>query len=660
LEATGLIARYALNDQGGTIARIIALRLIARRPGGVALLQRFLAADHIPTPLRAAAARLLGMTGDVTIAPHLRRTMLNDGPPIVRRAAVDALAALAQTPGGKDGAVASLIDAIARPEIDATLTCHIATALGAAGATMAILALSTLLDPSRPAALRANWIAAVPELAHTPITQWATLPLRPHVRMILIDSLATGDTVADQPSSLDELAIRQAEQSATAAADSLARIAQQRPDLADDLCSRIRRTIVHTPWPHPPVGLLAALGRAAGEHSTDEIEQILNSPASTPALRWATLDQLGRNPAAIGWLQNRLYTGNDNVFIQGLIATLLGDLAAQEAVPTLRAITIDPVSDPRLREQTIVALGKIGNSEASIALLTLIKESSVPASLRAAAIDALSHPLSDTAYRTLRQIARTEGGVPTLASAVSRRLARAGEREILPLLLRNAQSDQAEEAISAIEAIVHLGDQSAISLLVRISQSVTAAPSVRLTAIAALIQIEGATHLPLLRSYLDSPISPIRLHAHQILAQTEPSNATLVEPLADMDAPLALRLAAMDRMIAQSPDLNLIAAILSNSEESPQLRLNSTTALADSGDPETIYALLDVLGTDSPPVLLHRCIAALGTLATTPGETGSIAQAGLVALAQASDSPAEICHWATQIILDHTFQEHIL
>ncbi|NTW03290.1 MAG: hypothetical protein HGA19_18775, partial [Oscillochloris sp.] len=53
LEATGLIARYALNDQGGTIARIIALRLIARRPGGVALLQRFLAADHIPTPLRA-------------------------------------------------------------------------------------------------------------------------------------------------------------------------------------------------------------------------------------------------------------------------------------------------------------------------------------------------------------------------------------------------------------------------------------------------------------------------------------------------------------------------------------------------------------------------------------------------------------------------------
>lgn len=659
-EATGLIARYALSEQCGPALRITALCLFAKRLGCAPLLQRFLAVEHMPASLRAAAARLLGTTREHTAVPLLRRILLSTHAPILRRSAADGLAHLARVPISREAAIASLIAAIAQPDLDATLTARIAAALGAAGATQAIPALTTLLDPGRPAALRATWLAAIPELDRTPTSLWPTIAHDPSTRAVLLDNLASGETSADPPSSLDELVCGQAERVAIAAAEALATLAEQRPTLARDLCVRIRQAILNTPGPHAPVSILRALARAAGTHAPDELEAILNARASTPTLHWAAIDQLGRTSQAAAWLLERLRSGGDDIFTRGKLADILGELGELNAIPILCAIATDPAGDPHLRLCAIGALGRFGTGDVSTALLPIIKDSSASPSLRAAAITALSHPLANDAYDTLHQFARAEGTAHSIAIAIGQSFARVGEREILPLLLRGAQSTQPQESIAAISAIADLGDQSAVSLLVRISQSATVVPGVRLAAINALLQLEGSTHLPLLHAYLESPVPPLRIMAHQILAQTDPNDWHLIEPATDVIAPLALRLLALERLITQSLTLDMLYATLKHPDEPPQLRLGIAGALGRTAQAESARVLHATLESGAPPLLRRRCITVIGELAAAPGECGEVAWAIIVTLAQGSDTPAEERHWATEILLDRVLPKDIL
>ncbi|MBX0331563.1 HEAT repeat domain-containing protein, partial [Oscillochloris sp. ZM17-4] len=565
-----------------------------------------------PAPLRAAAARLLGAAAAVDAAPQLRRALLGDGPPILRRSSAAALAALAHAPGGGRIAVAALIEAISRPDPDAALTCSVAAALAAAGAVVAAPALSTLLNPGRPAALRAGWLAAVPALAHTPVDLWQAIPLDPGTRAVLLDSLAAGDTSDDQPSSLDELGRRQAEGAAAAAAAALATLAELRPDLADELCSRLRHAILHAPGALPPAGLLDALAHAAGDSVAAELEAILDSPTGTPALRWAAIERLGRAPSVAAWARGRLRAGGDDPFTLGKLAMILGDLGDQRALPDLQQIAVSGVAESYLRDSAVVAMGKIGGADADTALRAIITAIDAPEQLRARAVTALPQPLSDETRRALRQIVRAEGGAIPLTVAIGLTLARAGEREALPLLLRAAQSERAEDAARAIAALGDMGDQSAAPALVRISQGVTAAPGLRLAAVAALLDLDGAAQLPLLHGYLDSPLPPIRLRAHQILAKVAPGDPRLIAPVSDMSAPLVLRVDALERLMASHPTLSLASAILKHADEPPQLRICAARALGRSGRPEAVRALIEALGTDGPPLLRRSCVLALG------------------------------------------------
>lgn len=660
-EATGVITRYALAVQGGPTLRITALRLLSTRPGCALLLQRFLTAGGVPALLRAATARLLGTAREGTAVPILRHILLSEHAPIVRRAAADGLASLAHIPDSHEAAVAALVAALAQPDTDATLTVRIAAALGAAGVTQAIPALTTLLDPGRPRALRATWLAAAPELERTPAGKWTSLALEPSTRTLLLDTLASGATAADQPNSLDELSNRQAEQTAIAAAEALASIAEQHPHVATDLSARIRQAILDTPGPHAPEGLLRALARAAGTHVPDELAAILKAPSGTPTLRWAAIDHLGHTPHAATWLLERLQSGDDDIFTRGKLADILGELGEISATPTLRAITTDSAGDLHLRLCAIGALGRIGTREATTALLLIIKDGTAPPPLRAAAIDALPHPLAEDAHQTLHHLVRAEGTAQPIATAIGQSLARANEHEILPLLLRVAQSEHPQESIAAISAIADLGDQSAAPLLVRISQSAVAAPSVRLAAIDALLRMDGPAHLPMLHGYLESHLPPLRIMAHQILAQIDPNDSRLTEPATDISAPLALRLSALERLIvAQSPPLDALSGILNHPGEPQQLRLGVAAALGRVGQAATARAIHTALGAGGQPLLRRRCIVALGELAAASGETGSTARSIITTLAQDNNSPAEECHWAAEILLDRTLPKDIV
>ncbi|NTV63098.1 MAG: hypothetical protein HGA65_06130, partial [Oscillochloris sp.] len=647
--ATGLLAHYALREQGGVDLRIVALRHLADRPDGVQLLPRFLSAERLPTPLRAAAARLVGVSGIIATLPQLRQLLLSSESPSLRRAAAAALASIAHTPAGKTTAVAVLIEALSQPEPDAALTARIADTLGAVRATTAIPALGTLLYPNRAVALRAGWLAALPTLASTSAVRWPDMSLSPGIRAVLLDTIAVGETLDDQPSNLEELSQRQAEQTMVAAASALAKVAQQRLDLAGELCSRIRRALLGICGLRPSAALFAALAQAAGETITNELEAILNSPESNPALRWAALDQLG-SQVHIGWLLERLRAGNDDNFIQAKLIATLGDLKAQQAISDLRVIALDTDAELSLRICAAEALGSIGGVEGNRALLSLIRAGDSPLQLRITALDALHPPLSDDLRQVLRQIAHAESSSSEFALVIGRVRARAGEPESLALLLRAALSEQTSEAGEAIYAIGELGDPSASSSLVRISQSPVAAPSVRLAAVAALLQIDGPGQLPLLRAYLESPILPLRLKAHQILAQVMPDAPQLLAPLSDPDAPLSLRSAALDRLAGRRYGLQLLSTLIQQADEPAQLRLAVADALGQIPEPESARALLAALKLDGPPLLRRRCVTSLAALA---GSGVDAAEAALAALAQETDTPIEVREWATDSLLDH-------
>jgi hypothetical protein len=659
-EATGLIARCALREQSGLELRIAALRMLSLRPDGLILLPRFLAAEGMPVVLRAAAARLVGRSGLIAAIPQLRQILLGANPALLRRAAAAALADLACAPTGGEAAVSALIDTIIRPDPDATLTASVAAALGAAGSPAAIPALSVLLRPNRAAALRAGWLAALPALEGTPVALWPSIPLNPSMRAILFDAIAIGNTVDDQPSSLEELGNRQAEQLAEAAAAALADIAAQHPDLALELRSRIRQAIIATTGMRPSAGMFAALARAAGENLSAELETILDLPSSSPALRWSALEHLGGALADASWALERLRAARDDLFIRGKLTTIIGDLGDQRAVPDLGVIVTRPDGELRMRTCAAVALGKLGGNEAIQILLAVIKASEAPTPLRVIAVQALAHPLSDVVRHSLRQIAaRAESGRPELSLAIGKAMARAGEREILPLLRNAAQSELADEAISAIGSIGDLGDPGAAPLLVRISQSAVAAPGVRLAAVAALLQIDGSGQLPLLRSYLNSPITPLRLKAYQILAQINPLDPQLIGPLFDPAAPLALRLASIAYVTSQRAGQNQLATIIRHATEPIQLRLSAAEALGRSANPEAPQVLLKVLTYDGQLLLHRRCCVALGQLVASGGEASAAAQASLASLAQATDTLAEIRQWAAELLLDHTLHRSI-
>jgi HEAT repeat protein len=182
---------------------------------------------------------------------------------------------------------------------------------------------------------------------------------------------------------------------------------------------------------------------------------------------------------------------------------------------------------------------------------------------------------------------------------------------------------------------------------------------VRLAAIKALLQIDGPAHLPLLGTYLEAPLPPLRITAHQMLAQIDPSDIRLSGPVADVSAPLALRLAALGHLITDLRTIGLLTAILSYPDEPPQLRMCVAGALGHSGQAEAARALHAALRAGGPPLLRRRYIAALSELATAPGEAGETAKAISATLAQSSDAPAEERHWAAEQLLDRALSRDI-
>ncbi len=653
--ATAALVRAALDGALPLNARLRAVDLLAGRgAAGAQLLRRMLATTAMPVALRCAAAGHLGRLGAGEALPALAATLSAPGEPLLRRVAATALGALAQRPELRGRAVAALLAGLRRAAADTTVGERIARALGNSGAPEALPALNGLLSPGLAEVLRSSWQRIAPLLERTPAFAWPGLDLPAPVRLALVDALADGGTLADPPSRLLELANRQAARLAMAAAEGLADMAAV-PALHAAALSSLRRATRAEARADVARVALAALGRVGDPAA--ELATLLDDEAAPLSLRWLAVECLGSGPAALELLRRRLERSVDEPFVQAMSIEALGAGMYAPALPALRRVARGESADPHLRRTAVAALGRLDHPDAAAALVAMAMAQDTPAELRAAAADALPAVLGPEARQTLRQALRAERQAPELTAAIARALARAGELEAFAPLVRSAQSDTGAEAVTSIEAMAALGDQSAAPILVRVSQSPLAAPGVKLAAVAALLRLAGAEYEPLLREYLAAPSPPLRIQAHAALAAAFPDDPRLAAPLADAGAPLALRLQSLGHLAAHRPDSPLIIAAVATGDEQPQLRLAAAALLAQSTRPEAVVGLATTLAPPEldyelpPPVLRRRCAQSLGALARGEGPAAEAARSCLAALAIDPNQAPEHRHWATEALL---------
>lgn len=653
--ATGLLARVAIDGAQALDTRLHAVDLLAGRGrGGQAVLLRLLVATALPATLRAAAAGHLGRLGVGEALPALRNA-LEASEPTLRRAAARALGALGTRAGLGEQSAAALLTGLRRVGVDAGLGASIARALGHTGAALAVPTLTGLLGPELEGAMRAAWQRRAPELATLPATAWPDLDLPADARFALIEALADGGTMADPPTRLAELAARQAAVLAAAAAAALGDLACANSGLREAALAALRRGLADPARIDVVRAALDALA-VAGDPAV-ELAAILDAPGYGPSLRWLAVEHLGRSGPARALLLRRLENGIDDSFLQSAAAQLLGAYGQTEALPALRRIARAADSDPQLRRAAVAALGQLGTPEAAAALAAIAADPVTPAGLRAAAAAALPADPGPEARAALHHAARSMRQQTEVAVALARALARTGDYDALPALVRSAQGDHGADAVASIEAITALGDPTVAPMLVRISQSPTATAGVRLAAVIALLRLAGDEHLPLLREYLGAASPPLRLQAYGALAALRPDDPRLGEPLADPAAPMALRLQALRQIAGRDADDPVLGLILTNADEEPQLRLASATALAAATTPRAVAALVAVPAPPppgeraAPPVLRRRCIATLSALARGAGAAAEVAREGLIVMAADTAQPPAHRYWAAEELL---------
>lgn len=648
--ATGLLARAAIAGAQPPQVRLHAVDLLAGRGrAGQAVLQRLLAVPGQPAALRAAAAGHLGRLGVAEALPALR-SALEAGEPLLRRAAARALGALGARAGLREQSAAALTTGLRRVGVDVVLGECIARALGHTGAAVAVPTLAALLGPELDGAIRAAWLRRAPELASLPAAEWPGLALAPDTHLALMEALADGGTMADPPTRIAELSARQAARIAMAAAAALGDLAAARPDLREAALAALRRALADPARADVARAALDALG-LAGDPAA-ELAAILDAPGYPATLRWLAVERLGRSEAARALLLRRLEDDADEAFLKGAAVRLLGEHGERAALPAARRLARAADAEPQLRRAAIDALGRIGGPEAGAALVALAVDPATPTELRVEAAAALPADPGPEGQAALRQAARAARQQTEVGVALARALARSGDHDALPALVRSAQGDQGAEAVASIEAIAALGDPSVAPLFVRISQSPTASQGVRLAAVIALLRVTGEEHLTLLREYLAAASPPLRLQAHAALAALRPDDPRLGEPLADPDAPMALRLQALRQIGGRSPDDPVVGVALAHSAEEPQLRLLAADILAAATTPRAAEALAAVLATPEPPaVLRRRCAEALGALARGAGPAAAAARESLTAIAaDAAQAPEHRC-WAAECLL---------
>lgn len=649
--AIALLIRATVANQLTLDLRLQALAHVALRSSGDAtVLRRLLATTALPVALRAAVAGHLGRQGVAAALPELAQFLSGPAAPLLRRAAARALGALAQRPTCCDAAAEALVVGLRRNASDPRLGEIIIHALGQSSSPVALEALRAMLNPHIVPLLRQAWLRAVPAIIDSPGSLWTQLDLPEHVQINLFDTLAEGQTMADPPSRLQELAERHAIRLACAAASALVQLGTV-VQLREPVLAMLRQALAHELRNEVARALLRALGHLSDPGS--ELSRLLDNPTVSLDLRWLALETLGSDYRSREVLHERLALGCDEPLLHVQLVATLAHHTDTTALPLLRRLARDPSGDLQLRMTTVSALARLADPEAYALLVVIAADESAPVALRRSAATLLPPTLSAEAEVMLRQALRAERMPPLLQTDLQCALARAGDSAALGYLLRTVQSEESIEALACIEELADLQDRNSTPLLVRVSQSPTTPPNVRLAAVIALLRIEGEAYLTLLYEYLEASTPPLRFQAYSALADLHPDDPRLSRPLTDPSDPLALRLEMLEHIGRKAPDTPIVGQLVAASDEVDQLRLAAAEILREARTLAAITSLATVLAptSNAAPLLRRRCAAVLGHIAHSKHPHSQVACNWLAIQALAANQHPLNRHWAAEFLV---------
>ncbi len=652
-DASALLVHCALAAHLPLAGRLRALHLLAaRQNAGPLLLHRLLHTKNINPAVQALAARLLGTLRHTPVITELCQLAVSNVSLLVRLGAITALGQMGPLAAEQQDEIRRTLETLLQSSpSDVALTIAVVQAIQSSGDIASVSWLGQILTDDIVGQRRYNWLARAPHLDSTPVDEWLEYELPADSHLALVTALAEGTTEADRPGSLTELCELEALQIRNAIATALVHLGQQ---VDDETRATIRArliTAMHYAPPNQDAGhLLRCLADMSEDAGLSELEHLLNDTTLNPMLRWLAIEQLGAHPAAVPWLIELLEQEQLDPFIASWAIQVLRQHGATLAIPVLCELAEQDHGSLHLRAQAIGALGLMIDPTTEVTLFRLLANESIPVMLRAAAADALGETVHPGRCMRLRALLNRKRLHPDLLTSVIGALGRVRDQESLASMVRYTLDANPTVALCALTALAQIGDKSITPLVIRVAQS---APNqnVRLHAVGTLLQLGGAEYLPLLRSFLDSPMFSLQLQALDYLLNLQPDAPELLDMLTRSTTPLPVRLRLVEAMNHTS-NCAILRTILLDENSNPILRVHTATILEQNITVDAIDALTQCVQQETTSLWVrYHCINILAKQASISTNYMAEAQAALSQIADDPTQPIENCAWAMSALV---------
>lgn len=655
-EACILLARCAISSLLSIAERIQALTVLANKgANGIVILRQLLGIPTLPPIIRATLTRMLALGAPQQVLPDLCRIVVSYDTTLVRQAAAYALVHIARTtdlpthaPGAYRTVIKTLLAAINDKtcSFDLKITCI--EALGASGEVAVLPVLQALLNDSAMVQVRLRWLRHIRQLATLPVEQWSRLDIETELRTTLLTAMTNGETWAEQPGSFDELVTQTAFRLQLAAAKALAVIGSTANDdvrqkVRAILLNALQRTQTHQRMQQ----LLHCLARVSTSNAA-LLEELLTTDGINSSVRWLAIEEFGGDVSQVPLFIQCIRDDSLDPFNKARLAYALGQYAAEpRAVSLLCHLATDKTSHIHIRTQAVAAIGLLHEPSTVPTLMALITDTSASPTLRQEAARALPPVLDNATRQTLHDILHAHDHPPELITGVLDTLGKARDTTASEVMQHYVQSPHPMIALAALQAIAAIGDASLAPILVRVAQHTRTNYHVRFQAVRTLLHLCGEDYLPFLRSFFDSDVLPLQLQAFDELVTAWPDYYQPLTVVTDTQAPIALRLRALEIDSAEPTCRHVLFEMLHNQNENLHLRATIATRLADHDNKATIRALTScVYNTESEPFLRRRCIDALDHIAQSSQRVAEDARISLGQLANDTHLPDESRNWA--------------
>ena len=495
--------------------------------------------DASPADVRAFAATRLGNYAEPAYTPLLQSLLADPASPVELIEGVCAGISAAGTIG-----IEPLLEVLTQIGGDTDRIIAVVGALGRLRDAASVPALGELLGAGTIARLEQAVPLEMHSLLATEALALGELPAA--FALNLRDALERAPSEANQPTTVREFLLAEAERIRHAAAAALAAIGGNGAGAAL-LAALLDESVAGTGEP-----LVAALAQT-GPSSAAALGHLIVNPEYPIMARWLAVQHLREHAEGEAPMHHALSQHTTDTYIRGAIAEALGKRGSITALPLLRQIADEPANDHYLRSQAISGLSLLNEPATEVALIRLLNDTNEDATLRGLAASHLPSSLSSEGRRLIRELLRRERQPDALTAGILLTLGRIRDTEALPLLLRFAQDERPEVARAALTALDDLGDGSVAPVLVRVAQNPSTDRATRLRAIGTLLTIGGEGYRPLMRSYIEDGALPLRLQAIEHLLRANTPIGDLLPLLVAPSLPQPMRLRMLN-VCAAAPE----------------------------------------------------------------------------------------------------------